>query len=250
MENLSKCNKPRCVAFLVYPSSDQLNDIMGFIDNLKHQIEYDGFAGFISPLHQPDEDDKVPHLHCVLVRPPRKGFEIGTWRGICSHYGAANGFVLVPSAPSGYCEYLLHRNNPDKQQFDEQHTVTCVGGLDYSACCSPSYWGEKVKLSNIPSYSFADVVEFINSHGTESFAELIDLLMLEQPDMVDYASKKSHSILNYLKSISWTHKYDSANKTGYNEAIGKVLRVIHHNPQYFTDSLAQQQLMRYISDNL
>lgn len=109
-------------AFLVYPESA----LPGWIDELKSQ----GLQGFISPLHEPDEEGRKPHYHVLLKFKGVKSLE-----QVKAISASVKGTEYVKPVQSweGYVRYLCHLDQPEKQQWPDTSGVVPLGGLDYDA---------------------------------------------------------------------------------------------------------------------
>lgn len=109
-------------AFIVYPESSPTD----WIDRLRSQ----GLVGFISPLHTPDEEGRKPHHHVMLRFPSVKSAS-----QIQDIAETVNGSKVVEPVQDwrGYARYLLHLDQPNKQQFADASGIVSLGGADYSA---------------------------------------------------------------------------------------------------------------------
>lgn len=187
--------KHRYFAFLVYPESapedwlEQLNRTHG---------EY-----AISPLHAPDDDCKKAHYH-VIYRHAGPA-TLAAAKDAIPPDVPANCHVEPVTAPRNYQRYLIHLDDPDKQQWEQgPKAITTLGGfpLDLSRDLSPSEL-RAIRLS---------IFKVIRDFGIVEYSDLIDFLAdSADVDMLDYAS--THTILynTYLTSIReknrWSEGY-------------------------------------------
>lgn len=110
----------RMWAFIVYP--DSAPD--GWISILREQ----GLMGYISPLHTPDEKDKKQHYH-VMLRFENQKSESQIDDISKSVNGSKPRAVQVWTA---YARYLLHLDDPQKEQFADHSGVVSLGGAKYA----------------------------------------------------------------------------------------------------------------------
>lgn len=219
--------KPRFCAFVVYPSSDQFEgmsteDVQKYVQD---KMEYNGIKGFISPLHEPDEEDKKPHYHIICIRGKRQGFEIGTWRGYVHQFGGANDYPFVPNSPCGYIRYLLHLDNPEKQQFDTP--CLCVGGLDYGYYSNLDNFKEEIKKEDVYS-TLNDITDYITSYDIISYASLVQIAKQDKPEWLPTIYKKHSIIIAFMRSLeydarikeSWIDEQNNYNQTNKIFALG------------------------------
>lgn len=198
---------PSIIAFIYYPSDSPYHNLQWLIDKL----QYLGLNAFISPLHYPDETDRKPHYHVVIIRPPRRGFALDSWRGIVTQCQGANNYVLVPDAPVGYCRYLLHLDNPEKQQF--KSSVFTVGAIRYEDYSNiERYQIEQSRLGldktslEIKCDELNCIYNFINKNFILSFAELVDIIRAFAPLSLSSVTSYHKAILAYMRSLEYTER--------------------------------------------
>lgn len=171
-------DKSRYFDFLVYPESAP-EDWVGIL-----RRSHCAFA--ISPLHQPDDEQAKPHHHCVFY----SGHGPITLDAAKSKIPAevpANGYVEITASSSGYQRYLIHLDDPEKEQFPEGvNAITLVNGfpLDLTRELSKS---EKARIRQ-------ELLALIRENGVIEYSDFIFGLMdMGDPDMLDYAC--NHTIL-------------------------------------------------------
>ena len=104
-------------AFILYPDSSPSN----YIDILRSLM----VQACISPLHAPTDDLK-PHYHVVLLFGSVKSYE-----QVLSITKLFNGSFPIPVHDiRQYVRYLIHADNPEKEQFSGMEQIQTFGGLD------------------------------------------------------------------------------------------------------------------------
>lgn len=173
--------------FLIYPDSAPDN----FLSILK-----DSHAPFVlSPLHAPDDQDAKPHYHCIYMHggPCMFSTALAFLKPIvCDNGIAANGYVEITHHPHGYMRYLLHLDDPEKEQFDGGRydcTVLNAFPLDLTRELS------REELRDIRRNIFA----YIRKWDITEYSQLIDDLDGDE-EWLDYVC--NHTILfnGYLTS--------------------------------------------------
>lgn len=174
--------KVRYCAFLVYPESAP--------QDWKQRLKDSHGSYAISPLHEPAEEK--PHYHVIYKHSGPARIEV---LEKCIPGGiAANGYVEPVNSPRNYQRYLIHLDDPDKQQFEGgSNEIETINGfpLDLSRDYS------KAELQGFRSQIF----EAIRDNEMVEYSELLDYLMDSgEVDLLDYAS--NHTILfnTYLTS--------------------------------------------------
>ena len=113
--------RTRVWTFVIYPDS-QPDDWMEYLKAIK-------VKGFISPLHtdiNPDETEKKPHRHVMLMFDSVKSFE--QVKVITDHLNAPHPQYVQSKV--AMARYLCHLDNPEKKQY-EPKDVVCIAGADY-----------------------------------------------------------------------------------------------------------------------
>lgn len=177
-------SKHRYFAFLVYPESAPED----WLEQLKRT--HGEYA--ISPVHQPDDDCKKQHYH-VIFRYPGPATLAAATDAIPSNV-PANGHVEPVTAPRNYQRYLIHLDDPDKQQWEQgQDAITVIGGF-------PLDLSRDFSAAELKAFR-RKIFEVIRDFGIVEYSDLIDWLMdTGEVDLLDYAS--NHTILfnTYLTS--------------------------------------------------
>lgn len=129
----TEASKYRYFAFLVY-RTDKYGHELITQDELEIGLSKSFGEFAISPLHEPDEDDECEHWHVVYRHPGPI-----VLKGACKiirqiSYDAQihvhNDYVLALHHPKVYQRYLVHLDNPEKQQFEGgANSITVVNGF-------------------------------------------------------------------------------------------------------------------------
>ena len=81
----------------------------------------------ISPEHDPDEDQDMAHYHVIYKHPGPCRLDVV--RSFVPSGIAYNDFFLGLHHPRNYQRYLLHLDNPEKQQFDGKEDLIVVNNF-------------------------------------------------------------------------------------------------------------------------
>lgn len=99
----------------------------------KQKIQMTHVRCLVSPLHSPDPDpfteaEKKPHHHIILMFDSQTSLQqaLDTFEFI----GALSNFAEILKSLPGYAAYLIHRYNPEKEQFSEE-SVMAFNGANY-----------------------------------------------------------------------------------------------------------------------
>lgn len=175
---MAENNKKRYWNFLVYEDSAP----EGWMDILKRT--HCMFA--ISPQHQPDEECMKPHWH-VMFYSGHGPITLAAAKAAIPENVPANGYIEPAYSAQGSQRYLIHLDDPEKQQFpDGLNSITVLNGfpLDLTRELSKQ---EKAKVRS-------DLLAIIRENGVCEYADFIfGLEKYGDPDMLDYAC--THTIL-------------------------------------------------------
>lgn len=198
---------PNIVAFIYYPSDNPYHSTQWLLD----KIRYLGFNAFVSPLHCPDEENKKPHHHVVIIKRARTGYELDTWRGYVTQLQGANNMVFVPDAPVAYCRYLLHLDNPEKEQFDKNvYTIGLISYADYSNY--ERYLKERASIGLKEDNQLQRANElnaiynFIRHNYIVLFSELVDYIRIFAPLTLSIVNKYHSSFISYMRSLEYERR--------------------------------------------
>lgn len=176
--------KFRYFQFLVYPDSAPGD----WVEILEKSLgEY-----AISPVHSGDEEISKPHHHVIYKHGGPCTLDHA--KVVIPDAVPANGYVEPCLHPGNAQRYLIHLDQPSKEQFDGGvNAITILNGfpLDLSRELT------KTEVREIRAKCF----EWIQSYGVVEYAEFLDsLLELGNPDMFDYAFNHTIAFNAYLKS--------------------------------------------------
>ena len=115
--------KKRYWAMVLYPESAP--------DNWRDKLRETGIQCAVSPLHDKDLNaDNTPkkaHYHIILCYEGPT-----TFKNVCSLCDSLNQPIPQPLEQlRGYYRYLVHKDNPEKYQYDES-MITSINGFDVS----------------------------------------------------------------------------------------------------------------------
>lgn len=127
----------------------------------------------ISPLHQPDEDDEVEHWHVIYKHPAP--VRINVVREFLHDIDVPffNNYFLPLHHPNNYQRYLIHLDNPDKEQFvGGEKAITVINGFPLNLMRELSV-PDKIKLQQeIESFAcdynifeYATMTVYLSEHG-------------------------------------------------------------------------------------
>lgn len=175
--------KKRYFLFEVYPESAPLD--------WQKQLKETLCPFAISPLHQPDEGTKKPHHHVIFYSPGP--ITLANAYEVIPSDVPANGHIEWAKSSQGAQRYLIHLDDPEKEQFPQgPKCITCLNGFP---------------LDLTRQYSAAELRElrrrvhqFVRDYDIVEYAELLDALGELDADMYDYAC--NHTILfnTYISS--------------------------------------------------
>lgn len=177
--------KARYAVFLVYEESAPKD----WWEVLKNS--HGAFAR--SPLHEPDNECKKPHWHVIYKHGNTvalSGMQKAIPEGV-----AANGHIELCLHPRNYQRYLLHLDDPEKQQWtgDPQQLIeTCNGfPLDLTRDFSKAERAQQ-RL---------DVIAIIRDNELCEYSDLLEgLIDSGLYDLFDYAFNHTIAMNAYLSS--------------------------------------------------
>lgn len=151
-------------AFVIYPGESAPEDWEKKLKSLN-------VPGFVSPLHtdvNPDETEKKPHRHVLLMFEGVKSFE-----QVKSLTDALNApHPQYVQSKSGYARYLCHMDNPEKKQYDPAEVI-CLGGADYV---------ETVATAADIDRTISEMEQWCDDNGVFSYAALSRYARKNRPD--------------------------------------------------------------------
>lgn len=189
--------KKRNWCFVLYPESAP--------ENWRELLAQTGLQVCISPLHDKDVNadntPKKPHYHVILV------FEgPTTYKNVLSITESLNQPIPQPlEQVRGYYRYLIHKDNPEKYQYNE-YDITTLNGFDIS---------NYIELTTSEVMAIKKQLQsFVRDNHITEFSELMDLLLdNDLRNMYDVASNHTFFIDKYICSYrNKLNKVDLKNK--------------------------------------
>lgn len=185
---MSKSKTPKRVrnwAFVLYPDSAPEN-WRNLLGDLHTQI-------FVSPLHKdlnPDETEKKPHYHVLLMFEGVKSFE--QIEEITTSLNCP--VPQVVNSLRGYARYLCHLDNPEKVQYSPEDVVSYCGA-DYREICS---------LVSDKYVALEEMQDWCDDQGITSYKKLMQYARKERKDWYRVLCDSGTLVMmNYLKSAEW-----------------------------------------------
>lgn len=178
--------KYRYWVFLIYPESAP--------EDWRERLRASHGAFAASPLHVPDESETKPHYHVLYKH--SGPITLDAARAFLVPLGvAANGYIEPCQNPRNYQRYLVHLDDPEKQQWAEDWhgLIWSCGGfpLDLTRDFSPAERAEQRRM----------IFELIRDNGVTEYAQLLDGLMeIGEVDLLDYACNHTIMFDRYLSS--------------------------------------------------
>lgn len=176
-------------AFVVYPDSAP--------DNWREMLHEMLVPGFISPLHDADEnadgEQKKPHWHVML-----------TFKGLKS-LAQVKEITEALNAPApqeckdvrAYARYLCHLDNPEKAQY-QISDVESLGGADYL---------DKIKCAADTDTALSEMMDWCMEQGCYSFYRLSNYARKNRSDWFRViTSSRTVFLTAWLKSMEWEAK--------------------------------------------
>lgn len=177
-------SRSRNWAFVFYPGDSAP-------DNWREIIEGWRVPCAVSPLHNdknPDDSDKKVHRHGVLT------FDSNKTRDQVNEMVAPLGVKTVIKLNSvvGYLRYLVHMDNPEKNQYDVNDVET-FSGLDYRRIVETA--SDKIAVLH-------DIMDFIDDNRITKYSALMRYARKERADwFYILANGYTLVIAEYLKGV-------------------------------------------------
>lgn len=176
--------KKRNWCFVLYPESAP--------ENWRDLLSQTGLQVCISPLHDKDlnadNTPKKPHYHVILVFDGPT-----TYNNVLSITESLNQPIPQPlEQVRGYYRYLIHKDNPEKYQYNE-YDITTLNGFDIS---------NYIELTTSEVMALKKQLQsFVRDNHITEFSELMDLLLdNDLRNMYDVASNHTFFIDKYICS--------------------------------------------------
>lgn len=138
-------------------------------------------------------EPKKVHTHIVCKFEGKKSYEqmLKITESVCG---------TIPQrveSMKGMIQYLWHRNNPEKYQYDKT-IVECHGGFDIDDACSYT----KTEVNKIKR----EIIQFLMENGILEYCDLVDYCALENDDWFDIVSTQTVFFKGYCDSRRYSVK--------------------------------------------
>lgn len=154
---------------------------------------------FVSPLHAPtnsdrEEDQRKPHYHALFMFPSKKSEDqVKEILNYCfGSYAFNYDRCKVPSARN-YARYLLHLDQPDKEQFKDGYKAV----LEYG---TKSY-KDVIESSKYRYLIIKRLIDIVNEYGFIEYGDLVDFCVSnDEEGFMALADNCSYFLDCYIKS--------------------------------------------------
>lgn len=187
-------------------------------EELERQLR-NTFGDFcISPLHSPDKDDGTDfmHWHVVYRHPNTVSIEyVRNWVSE-NDIKAYNNFVLGLHHPRNYQRYLVHMDNPEKEQFAAWEIATVNNfPLDLSK-----------ELSQTERFEMQQEIEsFCDEYQIHEYAIMCQFLRQKgKHDHYQYFTTHTHHFSKYLDSLRNMNKQCVQELPEVNPEDGEIVK--------------------------
>ena len=146
----------------------------------------------ISPLHQPSngkgEDKQHWHIICDFEGQKTQS----QVNKISKSVNGTEAFTII--SPIGYYEYLIHKNDPDKEQFPEGFkAITHMNGFDVET------YQQIEKKDKLEEASFT-LIEAIRENEYYEFAQLVEYCYDNDMELLKELRKHGYFYNSYIRS--------------------------------------------------
>ena len=190
--NADKKSKFRYFAFLIYKYDKDGNRTYSDEHEIAKTLGKTWGDFLISPLHEPDDEIDCEHWHIIY----RHGnpITLEAARNLIGEF-AYNGFILCLHHPRNYQRYLLHLDNPDKQQFtgDQADNLIVVNNFPVDLT---------KELSKTEKFEIQmDIEVLITEHNITEYKTVCDYLREKSDfDHYIYFTTHTHHFSAYINS--------------------------------------------------
>lgn len=172
--------------FVIYPGDSAPVNWLDILKSLNTK-------GFVSPLHtdiNPDDTEKKPHRHVLLMFEGKKSFN--QVNEICKSLNAPHPQYV--QSKSGMARYLCHLDNPEKKQYRPEEVIN-LSGADYM---------ETVATAADLDRTISEMEQWCDDTGTFSYAELCRYARQNRPDWTRALRYRCTMHMRaYLQSCQW-----------------------------------------------
>lgn len=183
---MQKKSKIRNFALILYPESCEIE--------WKSKISEFGIP-YYWIYH--NKDTKKPHYHVLFCAP--NAISERTAKRVAINLGAANDVWQSVVSKIGYLRYLVHRDNPEKHQYDivEVHTG-CGASYDESAILSDSETKDNIYNT------MRDMIDYIDNNDVMLYCDFARYCLSLKRSWFDILiSPQGRVIDRYIKSLYW-----------------------------------------------
>mgnify|MGYP002617433180 CR=1 FL=1 len=196
-------NKSKYFCCILYPECETYD-----VDKIIKSLSEEHLTFAVSPLHDRDVDDdctlKKPHYHLLLAYSSATTLNnIRGWFKVCGMPESELHSVRVCASAVGYFRYLIHKDNPEKFQYNE-YDIRIFNDSDELF----------KKFSKTASDKIDDLVRIfhiVDEIGTISFHNLVQYLMLNERDlfkMLTSSSALAICVKEYQRSLEYDLKME------------------------------------------
>ena len=177
--------KKRYWAFILYPESAP--------NNWREKLQESGIQCAISPLHDkdfnPDNTPKKAHYHIILAYEGPT-----TYSNVCYLTISLGQPIPQPLEQlRGYYRYLVHKDNPEKYQYNEWE-ITTINGFDIKNYLDLT--------ANQVIACLKELTKIVDDNGIKEYSTLIQLLRDNETmqDLLEIAMNKTIFMNTYITS--------------------------------------------------
>lgn len=202
---------PDAIAFLVYVDSykqswasyqERIELFHQLRDKIVRIFQEHCFMGFISPLHEPEEDATKYHFHVMLVFPPRRGLSLSSYREIVNICGGANSHVEILYQPHEYARYLIHNGEKYKSKIQYDKSQVTEINLSYSEYSSIFDYEAGILQDN--SSLLINIIKYIDSYGIVLFSDLVNYSIESKIEWLPIIKSNTHFLKEYMRSNEYS----------------------------------------------
>lgn len=185
--------KYRFWAFLVYPESAP--------DNWVRMLKSTHGMYAISPLHHPDDETKKSHHHVVYCHGAPT--TLAAARAAIPSAVPANGYIEPAASPVGYCRYLVHLDDPEKQQWkgNPRDFIEVLNGFPLQL--HRDMTREEVSIMR------DEILNFCRAYNVTEYSELAFWCLENNRDWLDYVETHTIFLQGVIGSFRWKKQKES-----------------------------------------
>lgn len=144
-----------------------------------------------------DKDTKKTHFHLFFTA--KNAISENTVKKIGEKIGSANGTYQCVASKLGFLRYLVHKDNPEKHQYDVS---------EVNACCGASY-DETQILSDLENKSksfdlMQEMIDYIDSNDVYLYCDFVRYCIAFRRDWFNVLISPQGRVFDkYIKSMYW-----------------------------------------------